>query len=308
MKFQRVYRLSVQVSETEFVAIEYPLTLMLDISRGVLRSANHGRFQIYNLNPSTRTQIYHDRYDIETYRAIVLQAGYESQSPLPIIFKGNIQAASSYRQGVNWVTEIEALDGGFGIINGQVSQTVPAGWTLPAIIQTLLKSIPHVAIGAVGSFTEQNSRGITLMGNSWDLASSMASGQNTTAFIDNEMASFLSDDEYILDNGGVTLIESDTGLLATPRRYDARIDVQIIFEPRLQIGQLVQLNSAELANLQQAVGGVPGNLKYLAVNNGQYKIMGIQHQGTISGAVGDRVVTTASLFLGTQALRGVALA
>ncbi len=290
MKFGRVYRMTLQVSDSESVVIEYPMTLVFDVSRNTLASANRGHFQIYNLKPDTRLKIYHDRYDTLTYRRIVLQAGYEDESPLPTIFRGNVIQASSYRAGTNWITEIEAFDGGFGIINGQVSQTVPAGWDLPQIIKSVLGGLPNVTVGAVGDLDQQNARGLTVMGNSWEIANRIAAGQDATAFVDNEQANLLKKDEYIAGVGGIEIITSDTGLLQTPRRYDARIDVEIIFEPRLVVGQIVQLQSLE------------------QIYNARYQVIGIAHKGTISGAVCDSATTVASLWLGTSQLKAVARA
>ncbi len=294
MKFGRVYRLTMQVSDTEAVVIEYPLTLGLDVSRNTLASANRGHFTIKNLKPDTRLKIFHDRYDVQTYRKIELQAGYQDQPPLPTIFRGNIIEASSYRSGVDWITEIEAFDGGFGIINGQVSTTVPAGWTLPQIIKTVLGSMPNVNAGAVGDLSQANSRGITLMGNPWDIANRIAAGQDATAFIDNEQANLLKKNEYIAGAGSIVLINANTGLLETPRRFDSRVDVQILFEPRLAVGQIVQLESQEKIFNQ--------------FNNGRYQVIGVSHKGTISGAVSDKVVTIASLWIGSSQLRAVARA
>ncbi len=290
MKFGRTFRLTVDVSDTESIVIDYPLTLIFDVSRNTLASANRGHFQIYNLKPDNRLKVYHDRYDTQTYRQIVLQAGYEDESPLPTIFRGNIIQASSYRAGTNWITEIEAFDGGFGIINGQVSQTVPAGWDLPQIIKSVLGGLPNVTVGAVGDLDQQNARGLTVMGNSWEIANRIAAGQDATAFVDNEQANLLKKDEYIAGVGGIEIITSDTGLLQTPRRYDARIDVEIIFEPRLVVGQIVQLQSLE------------------QIYNARYQVIGIAHKGTISGAVCDSATTVASLWLGTSQLKAVARA
>ncbi len=290
MKFGRIYQLTIQVSDTESVVVQYPLTLQFDVSRNTLASANRGRFLVFNLKPDTRLQIYHDRYDTLTYRQIVLQAGYESESPLPTIFRGNIIQASSYRAGTNWITEIEAFDGGFGILNGQVSQTVPAGWTLPQIIKQVLGQIPNVTPGAIGNFQQQNARGVTMQGSSWDVANRIAAGQDAVAFVDNEQANLLHKNEYIAGAGNINLITSETGLLQTPRRYDARLDVEILFEPRLVVGQIVQLQSLE------------------QVYNANYQVIGVTHRGTISGAVCENATTVASLWLGTSRLSAVAKA
>jgi len=66
---------------------------------------------------------------------------------------------------------------------------------------------------------------------------------------------------------------------------DRNAIADILFEPRLQIGQVVELNSNFFKKL-----------------NGQYKIIGIRHSGTISDAVAGRCKTTVELCLGNRVL------
>lgn len=284
MKFQRIFSMAIEIDADTVVQIQYPLTLVFDVNRNTLATSNTGHFRIYNLKPETRNQIFHDRNATLDYKRIKVQAGYEDQSPLPEIFTGNIIQAYSRREGTNWVTEIEAFDGGFGILNGQVSQTVPKGWNLRQLITTVLGTIPKTSVGAVGDLTGDSSRGITLMGNSWNLLSGVANSNNASAFIDGEVSNILKRNEYVSNAPAITIIDSSTGLLETPRRSNALMEVTTLFEPRLRVGQLVQVQSLE------------------TVYNGKYKVLGVAHRGTISGAVGGDCTTVASLDLGTAAL------
>jgi hypothetical protein len=274
----------------ETVLISSPLTLNFDVVRNTLASANRGTFRIYNLAPETRRQIFHDRNQTQDYKQIKLQAGYEGQSPLPTIFQGNQVQAYSWREGTNWVTEIEAFDGGYGILNGQVAQTVPAGWDIRALIKSVFQTLPRTGIGAIGDVESGSSRGVTLMGNSWDLATQMATGQNAQVFVDNEQANFLKRNEYLAGPAGLSVISNDTGLLETPRRSNALLEVTLLFEPRLQVGQHVLVEGLE------------------KVYNGEYKVLGVAHRGVISGAVSGSATTTVSLDLGTGVLQAVARA
>lgn len=269
------------------VNVAYPLTLYLDISRNTLASANKGYFKIINLKEDTRRKILHDRYDTLTYRQLVLTAGYETDPKLPIIFQGNILSAYSYRQKQDWVTEIEALDGGYGIINGQISATIPTGYSVKSVIEAAVRTMPNVALGSVGDVapSDQNSRGLTLMGNSWDVVNGLAPDAN--AFVDGERVNVIGKNEYIPSDDEPFVISSETGMLETPRRYDARLDVKIIFEPRLRIGQLVELRSQE------------------TYYNGLYSVIGIKHTGVISGAVNGDLTTLVSVWKGTSQLKAV---
>jgi hypothetical protein len=288
MKFKRFFRMFIEVDSGETIEVEYPLTITFDVKRNTLASSNTGHFQIFNLKADNRHRIYHDSYDTLTYRRILLQAGYEDESPLPTIFAGNIISASSYRQGTNFITDITAYDGIYGTANGQVNSTIPSGYSLKNTLSGVLGSMPKLNPGAIGDFSQQSSRGLTLMGNSWEIAQRLVSPQNGIAFVDNEIYNVIRKNEYLVGAEGITLINSETGLLQTPRRFDAQLNAEVLFEPRIQVGQLVQLESRE------------------RIYNGRYQINGIAHKGTISGAVCDNATTTVSLWLGTERLVGVA--
>ncbi len=258
------------------VVINYPLTVQFDINRSCMGSANTGRFRILNLKEDTRRRIFRDRWETTVYRQMIFRAGYEGQKPLPIAFVGNIQEAQSHRQGPDWVTEIEAFDGGKAITDSQVSQTFPAGSSTQAIIAELFKGLQNVTPGAIGNFDGETGRGVSIMGNPWNVL------QNTVAndgmcFIDNERVNAIKHDEFIENAGGILLINSGTGLLNTPRRHNTMVDVDVLFEPRVVIGQKVRLKSVE------------------SINDGDYQVLGIHHVGTISGAVAEKAMTTLSL-------------
>jgi hypothetical protein len=177
---------------------------------------------------------------------------------------------------VDWITEIEALDGGFGIINGQVDTTLPMGWNFRELFNSTVQTMKNVTRGAVGNLEVNNSRGITLSGNSWDVLNKAIT--DGVAFIDNEQVNVLRNDEFKAVPGLVRTINAESGLLGTPRRHDKSLEVPILFEPRLQVGQKIELDSTQ------------------AVYNGVYKIIGISHRAVISEVVGGDAVTTITLF------------
>lgn len=297
MKFQRDYKLTIQgnksiapfVTSYEYkdtTVIEYPMTLDLDIKRDTLSSANTARFTIWNLGPDTRAALFHDRYDTLNYRQIILNAGYTTDQTLPIVFQGNILQAYSRRQGADWLTEIEAFDGGFGMRNGDVAVSKPAGWNFKDLISTLMGKMPQTAEGAISPSIEvPNMRGITVVGNAWEgIRNLVGTG---IPFIDNEAVNVLAENEYLLVGGAIPVIDSDTGILGSPRRQQAIIEVDTLFEPRAVIGQLVNLQS----QVEQF--------------NGDYQIRGLHHRGRISGAFDQGVRTTHSLWAGASAFRSV---
>lgn len=287
MKLGRTFSMTVQGQQDTHV-IQFPLTLDLEIARNTLASANTARFVVYNLKESTRRDIFHDRYDTLNYKQVRLAAGYVHEPSLPVIFQGNITNAYSYRAGPNWYTEIEAFDGGFGIVNGDTGPQglqLGQGWNTQDVIKNLIGGMPNVAVGAVSQFDAPNTRGISMAGNPWDLIQGLVpDGQ---IFIDKEVANVIGKNDFIDSPDGVTVLNSQTGLLGTPRRHNALIEVPMLFEPRAVVGQQVLLQSLE------------------KVNNGAYQVIGINHKAMISGAFDGDARTILSLWLGTQRLAPV---
>ena len=280
MKFGRTYELSVETSDNEHVVITMPYTIEFDVKRQWLASANTSTIRIYNLGKDTRNRLYKDVYQTTTWRALQLRAGYEN-FPLPLIFNGNVQWCYSYRQGVDFVTEIFGYDGGFAMANGFSAMTLAAGQTQRQVLQKLVADLPNTyGTAIIGTFDQVAPRGDVLFGNSWSLVNERSGGKCT---IDNGQVKILNDSEVI--SGQIPLISSETGLLGSPMRADAVVETRLLFEPRLTLGQQVELRST--------------TNDYL---NGQRKVMGISHRGKISPDTGGEAVTVASLGFGTQAL------
>jgi hypothetical protein len=280
-KFGRTYELTIELNEKtqDTVIIRPPISLQINVTRNTLASANTATITIYNLAENTRKRIYHDRYDTLTYRRIVLKAGYEKNSP--IIFRGQIRQAYSVRQGTEWVTSIECFDGGDAIINGFTSMTAPANITKQEILRQLASSLPHVEGSSIGSFPEKSPRGMSMMGNTWNIAGNLVD-QEGHNYIDNEKVIIKKYNECV--SGDIAIINSDTGLLETPRRQEQRLDIRTLFEPRVSVGQIIELQSRE------------------KVYNGQYQVLGFNHSGIISEALNGACTTTMQLWMGTKLL------
>lgn len=265
------------VEESGFIVVPSDLTIDFTISRQPIGSSQEATFRIKNLGPKTRNLIYKDPYVLNEYLAIQFAAGYQTDPVLPVCFNGFIRDATSYREGVDIITEIHAYGGGVASANGFYNQTV-IGQTLGQMMQALAKSMPGTS-GAtyIGKFPTLGSRGRTLFGNTWNILVEMSNG---LAFIDNGDVKILNYNEAI--QGTIPLLDSSAGLLGVPRRTPTMIEFDILFEPRLTLGQFIQLQS--LSN---------------PIYNGTYKVMKILHRGTVSPAVTGEYVTSVGLFVGT---------
>lgn len=268
--------------DEETIVISNPLTVEFEVRRDTLASANCSTFRIYNLSENIRNRLYKDPFSVWHYRPIMFQAGYND--PLPAIFIGNIKQAVSYRDegSVNVVTEIQCYDYAFAMSNAHSSWTVDSPIGKRDVIARLIGDLKdyEVTEGSIGDFTGSYARGYAVSGMTWK---ELQKETGSNVFIDNGKIHCLKDNDCF--EGDITVISSETGLLGSPKRADTVITADIIFEPRLQVGQVVELQS-----------------DFNSKMNGQYKVIGISHSGTISDSIAGKCKTTVQLFLGSQIL------
>jgi hypothetical protein len=283
MKRQRGYRLTIQISGTEEIVITNPLTIKFDVNRTISNNLNKINLQIYNLSQTNRDRIFQDRFRLNDfgsgleYKRMVLQAGY---GDLATIFAGNILEAYSYREGPDIITVISGMDGLYGINNSFSNRTFAQNFPVKDFVSSLLQDMKNVVVGTLGDVEGDFPRGVVANGNTWQL---LKRYQGDNIFIDQERVNLLKEDEVI--EGQIPVINSDTGLLSTPQRQNTWLVAQVLFEPRLTVGQSLQIES-----------------QVNTIFDGQYRIDGVQHQATISDAVGGDARTTLQLFLGTPNL------
>lgn len=274
-KFGRNYQVQIDC-DSEIAIIKPPFTIEFSITRTVQSSANTMVLKIYNLAPITRQKIFQDRFNTARagYRKIEVRAGYGDDTP--IIFQGNIQFAYSYRQRTEWITEINAWDSGNAYANSFSNFTVSAGIPQQNIISKLFVDLPGVQTGIISQYNASSARARTYLGNTTDLLHDEVKDGNF--FIDNGRAFALkAEDAY---TSAIEVLEASTGLLGTPRRHDAQLDIDVLFEPHIAVGQFIQLNTIE------------------KMFSGLYKVMGFAHQGIISDAVNGQCKTSINLWFG----------
>jgi len=291
-KLQRFYELVVETNPPEpeqgvLIPFNLPFTLEFEITRSILSDANDARFRLYNLSRATRNRIYKDRNSSLTYRRVQLRAGYgepfanSSFIPAlqPIVFKGNIAHCYSKREGLNIITTIEAYDAGFAFVNSNVNPNYGAGTPNSVIFDDLISKMnPTVTKGVVGNFPGTIKRGNSFSGSAKDILDELTGG---AFFVDKEKAYILGENECI--EGSLPVINSQSGLLGTPIREDTIISFDMIFEPRLEIGQLVRLETFTEEGF-----------------NGDYRVISIKHRGMISDSVAGSAITTVGLMKGFE--------
>jgi hypothetical protein len=273
-KFGRNYKILVQVATDEVVTVKMPTTINFTVSRNVMSSANSLSLSIYNLAEKTRSKLFKDRYDTLNYKQIIFLAGYGDQ--LTEIFRGNIFECHSERQGSDIITRLEAKDGGLDVVNTFSSKSFSANTSKEDLINNLIADFKVVKKGIFGALSGENKRGKSLLGNTYGI---IRRETNELVYIDLEKINILKNNEVII--GDMPKITSSNGLLAVPQRQNTYLQADLMFEPRLKLSQLIDIESS----IQKQF-------------NGQFKIIGISHSGTISKAVCGQCKTGVQLLIG----------
>lgn len=259
---------------TNSVEIGYPLTVEFNITRNTFASANNATFNIYNLNPTHRDSdfFFQDRFAIDKIKYVYFKAGYNDK--LTLIFKGYILQSYSKRNGVDVVTSMQCLD--MGSSNDYVNMTFEQGTTFQDAAQNIIQNSQGLTLGNMGNLAGSFQTPTTLEGNPLEVLNQISGGH---AFIDNGIVNILQDNEAIESN--VTEIRAENGLIATPERKGGQVDIQMVFNPDFIVGQWLNIKSDVASKF-----------------TGTYKVCGISHQGTISGAIAGERTTTLNLMSG----------
>jgi len=290
-KFQRNYKLTIQEYGYDDIVVEYPMTIELAISRASWSMSGTARLRIYNLSVEHRGRLYKNSVEISRFIKIKLEAGYGDN--LSTIFEGDILWCNSSRMEgqTNFMTEIDCFGYSFVFKNSRSDWTAsgPAS-SKYNVISRLCSDLKYIDIetgseisipvGAIGDFSATERRSFTASGNTWDILKQETEGN---CFIDNGKIYCLKINETT--DGTVTVINSETGLLGTPKIDGLQITVDMIFEPGIDVGQWIKLDSSS-ADFKKF--------------NGIYKVIQVSHFGVISGAVSGSCKTRVVLMVGSQ--------
>ncbi len=279
-KFQCHYRMLINWIDSngqpKQEILKDPITIEFNVTK-TTQSENTSRITIYNLDGSTREAIYQDRLLLDTnpyIKWVTLEAGYgdDYEKGLPLVTWGYIQECHSYRSGTDFITVMDITDP--DILTEYCGVTFAAGTTFKEAYNYLVSKLPNLKLGETGVLEGAFNIPTVFDGNVFVLVNKLTGGHT---FVDNGVVHNLNDNETLSDYG-CYYIAADTGLLETPKRYDHILEVSMLFEPTIKVGQLVEIKSSTQARF-----------------DGQYKVLGINHNCLISGAIEGTRTTTLQL-------------
>jgi len=254
-------------------------------------------FTIFNLGENTRKIINKNTIDFlgassTQIRTISFYAGYGPTVNLPLVFQGLIFTCNSVREegSTDWQTNISCQDPGLAVI-ADTSLTVSSNEKgLPSINNLIgqmnANSSGQIKLGVVGNLFDglpNYGRTNCYTGDYLSILNQLTGGNLSSgnAFFENQILNLLQENE-VFNNDGFPIINSDTGLLGSPYIEQTWIFVNMLFEPRVKMGQLVDLEATGISGLN----GI----------NGQKKVVAYTHSGTISGSVAGKCHTQIQLY------------
>lgn len=218
--------------------------------------------------------------DITQYRNYFeLWVGYESTNTSYLLFSGCTLYAYSYKQNVDYLTEISGYTVNMKDPMTYINYIAKAGTTKGQAIRNIvnqLTGITEIQIDeAIESYTFD--KDTVLMGTAEDILYDMFGEK---PYIDNN-AFIMFRDDSVIKRDPLTITEN-SGLLGSPRRTQNGVKITMAFEPSLRVGQLVQL----------------GALRETTYNGTNFIVSGFKHTGSISSVKDSRTVTEVELLKG----------
>jgi hypothetical protein len=255
-RFLRDYELVIGIG-AQAVTIKPPFRIVFSADKSDDATLNKLTLKIDGLNEAKRRLLVRDS-EQDTYFPLDLKIGYQGR--IETIFRGSIDKAGSTRDGAQFVTTIECLDGGNDFLKGFVSATVTSK---AAVIDAVLGTMPNTQKGRVGAMGDLI-RPKVLVGNSVAVVQEMLDpGQRW--FIDDERLNVLGGNEIV--SSFAPLISAETGLLNTPEADKKNITITSFLNPAVKVGGIFKLESKTAPHL-----------------NGIYKVSTITYSGDYEGA------------------------
>lgn len=256
MLFNRDYELTIQYDDTT-VTIKPPMRITFDAFKSHDGGLNKCTLNIYNLREDTRIKLVKNPEDNDN-RVIyfILKVGYDGQ--MKDAFKGQVLRGEYSKDDIDFISKLESLDGGFDIMNKVISKTVSGK-------QNAIKQALEGTETEMGVITQQSelTRPKVIVGNVIKKLDDLLEADQTW-FIDNGKLNILKANEVI--EGFTPLVNSDTGLITTPRKEQNIIEFETLMNPSIRLGGLVQLQSVVY----------PGF-------NGRHKVFEINYKGDYDG-------------------------
>lgn len=244
-----------------------------------VETPNTAEVRVYNLKPNTVAEI------LKEFTAVIIQVGYAGQ--LATVFSGTIkQFKQGKERNVDTFLDILAADSDQLYNFGTVNQSIQGGSTYQdrfnAICGVLGAPKDPNADGYLGATGGILPRGKVLFGLGRSYLRDLARSTGTRWSFQNGQLTLIPLTGYL--PGDVITIDSKSGMISVPEATDQGVEVTVLMNPLILVGQRVRINSADIVQTVIREQGYPNytSLNYVASvppGLGTYRVMVAEHEG-----------------------------
>lgn len=264
------------------------LHIQFSIEQSDVETPNNANIRIYNLSEQTSTRLLSKEFS-----RVVINAGYVN-GPYGVIFDGSIKQSRRGRidQTLTYL-DILAADGDEAYNYGIVNQSLAAGSTINdqinAIAQGMGTDVGYVSQLQLGGNPQATIRGKVLFGLGKDYNRQIALANNSRWSIQNGKTVFIANSDYI--QADPILVSAASGMVGIPEQTQDGISVTMLLNPKLKIGQPVQLSSKDInvaAFIDIPYGSIdasqlPNNQFPPLSTDGLYRVVVSEYEGDTRG-------------------------
>lgn len=262
------------------------LRVAFEVQKTAEPAPNIAVIRIWNLSPSNE-QLIKTEYD-----DVLLNVGYEDA--MRLVFRGNIKHVYRYRDGNDFITEIEAADGDKDFRTAIINETLAAGTSNDEVVKRAVKSFKG---GTTQGYTKVKKRtrlrGKVISGATRDVLNDIARESGANWSIQDGQLVIVPASGYLPNEAAV--IRSDTGMLGSPEVNENGVTVRCLLNPQLLVNGAIKLDNNGIKAQAQKLGKTAkGNEDVVTQRrqlnepvrlspDGIYKILKLTHKGDTRG-------------------------
>ncbi|SDV49074.1 hypothetical protein SAMN05216551_10744 [Chitinasiproducens palmae] len=250
--------------------------------RGNLQTPNTLRLKVYNPSPTTVSKT------MKEFKRVVLSAGYEGN--FGSIFDGTVKQVRFIRESpTDTYLDIAAADGDGAYNFSIIRQTMAAGSTFSEHVGAIGNAMASRGI-SLGVMTTLPStvfpRGKVMFGLARDQLRGTARSVGSDWYIDNGRLNVVAQTAYL--PGDVPEINYRTGMIGMPTQTIGGIELTMLLNPSIRIGQAIKLNNDSIQRYEQTAAsdkaGADAEKSHTGINSdGMYKVTQAEHTGDSRG-------------------------
>ena len=301
MSQQYLRNLSLIVADPNGKGLELgSLRCVFHVVRGDTQTPNSLDVSVYNTSDDTA-----NRLRSPEFTQIQLAVSYGDQPP-QLIFRGSIRQVRKGREDqLNSYVAITAADGDEAYNFSFAALTLAAGATPQNAIEALIKQMATAAAGAptggsggqavtqgyLPQLTANKSvRGRTYFGLCRDHLRGLANNNDCFWSIQDGAVTFIPQTSFI--PGTAVLITPSTGLISVPEQTQNGLEMTVLINPTIKVGQLVKLDSSDVNQFRYGLENKATPLNALLAQSttklnadGLYYCMRAEHTGDTRGQI-----------------------